>query len=392
MTEADHGAALIRKRARGARRVELEALLAEHGSSSLLTADAEGKTAVHHAAECSPHRDSVDLLISCSGGASALEAKCELDMLPIHWACKRNPSIGVIQLLIELGGDDTLQARDIMHCLPVHHAAQANANAEVVQHLVEKGGNGMLSATDAMGMLPIHLAGDNTKEVYQRLASASPRTLVARDTHGNRAKHAEVDSAEMLSSLQHVNESVRSATVEQVRETIQEFSPQKRLSPRTPGTPRVVEAAEAAEADTSVPILMPWESADEQGLLPLHHAVQHNVHVDAVQLLLDEAGGPAVLTEKTAHGLLPIHLAARSNTSPEVMKFLIQEGGRDTLDVRDHAGKLPLHHAAECNASPAAFRVLLLAGGLGALRVKDNHNRGMYTLQSPPQLDFQGGV
>lgn len=112
---------------------------------------------------------------------------------------------------------------------------------------------------------------------------------------------------------------------------------------------------------------MPWESADEQGMLPLHHAVQHNMHVDAVQLLIDEAGGPAALSEKTEHGLLPIHLAARSNTSPEVITFLIEEGGRDTLDVRDHAGKLPLHHAAECNTSPAAFRVLLFEGGLGAL-------------------------
>ena len=260
MAEADGGsAALLRKRVRGARRVELEALLAEYGDSLLFTADADGKTLIHHAAEGNPYRDSLDLLVSRAGGARALEAKCELDMLPIHWACKRNPSVGVIQLLIELGGAETLKTRDIMLMLPVHHAAQANANAEVVQHLVEKGGSEMLNATDAMGMLPIHLAGDNRKEVYQRLASASPLTLVARDGHGNRAKHSEVDSAGMLSSLQQVNEQVRSGTVEQVRETIQEFSPQKRLSPRTPGTPPGATGApeEEQEVDESAAALVP---------------------------------------------------------------------------------------------------------------------------------------
>lgn len=193
---------LVLERARGARVDELTELLRKHAEHEPLgAADDHGKTALHHAAEANPHVGSVKLLIERSA-PDALSVKCDLEMLPIHWACKLNTSMRVIELLVDQGGAEALNARDIMHMLPIHHAAHRNANPEVIKHLVVKGGPEMLAAQDAMGMLPIHLAGDNSKEAYNALAVASPKTLTDRDAFGNMARHDDVDTTEILSPQQ----------------------------------------------------------------------------------------------------------------------------------------------------------------------------------------------
>ena len=76
---------LVRERARSACKDELLDLLGKYEEHQLLTtADECGKLPLHHAAEANPHVDSVELLIDRNN--ATLNEKCDLEMLPIHWA------------------------------------------------------------------------------------------------------------------------------------------------------------------------------------------------------------------------------------------------------------------------------------------------------------------
>lgn len=64
---------------------ELLDLLGKYEEHQPLTAKDEfGKLPLHHAAEANPHVGSVKLLIDRNN--AALSEKCDLEMLPIHWA------------------------------------------------------------------------------------------------------------------------------------------------------------------------------------------------------------------------------------------------------------------------------------------------------------------
>ena len=76
---------LVRDRARSAGVDELMDLLDKYEEHQPLTAaDEYGKLPLLYAAEANPHYDSVKLLIDRNN--ATLNEKCDLEMLPIHWA------------------------------------------------------------------------------------------------------------------------------------------------------------------------------------------------------------------------------------------------------------------------------------------------------------------
>lgn len=85
----------------------VQALVDKHVAHQVLAAaDEFGKLPLHHAAEANPHVGSVQLLIDCN--EAALGEKCDLEMLPIHWAW-------CVRLLVSSADSAQARAHSLLH-------------------------------------------------------------------------------------------------------------------------------------------------------------------------------------------------------------------------------------------------------------------------------------
>eukprot|EP00984_Skeletonema_dohrnii_P000360 scaffold120_cov134-Skeletonema_dohrnii-CCMP3373.AAC.3 len=94
---------------------------------------------------------------------------------------------------------------------------------------------------------------------------------------------------------------------------------------------------------------------DGNGQLPLHTAVQNNVRLGSIKLLVK--GNPSAVQSPDNSGLLPLHVACVHHYSASVIQYLI---GLDTttLDAVDREGNTALHLA--CGSARHEFIALLL--------------------------------
>eukprot|EP00984_Skeletonema_dohrnii_P023519 scaffold12609_cov132-Skeletonema_dohrnii-CCMP3373.AAC.4 len=94
---------------------------------------------------------------------------------------------------------------------------------------------------------------------------------------------------------------------------------------------------------------------DGNGQLPLHTALQNNVRLGSIKLLV--TGNPAALQSPDNSGTLPLHVACEHHDSPSVVQYLI---GLDTatLDAADREGNTALHYACR-SAQYDMIRLLL---------------------------------
>ena len=83
---------------------------------------------------------------------------------------------------------------------------------------------------------------------------------------------------------------------------------------------------------------------DDNGRLPLHRALQNNVRLGSIKLLVK--GNLHALHSPDNSGAFPLHIACQHNDSATVVKYLI---GRDTatLDAVDRDGNTALHCACQ---------------------------------------------
>eukprot|EP00984_Skeletonema_dohrnii_P034578 scaffold33595_cov95-Skeletonema_dohrnii-CCMP3373.AAC.3 len=81
---------------------------------------------------------------------------------------------------------------------------------------------------------------------------------------------------------------------------------------------------------------------DEMGRLPLHRALQNNVRLGSIKLLVK--GNPSAIRNFDQSGVIPLHLASRHHDSAAVIQYLV---GLDTttLDAVDREGNTALHYA-----------------------------------------------
>jgi len=83
-------------------------------------------------------------------------------------------------------------------------------------------------------------------------------------------------------------------------------------------------------------------TADDNGRLPLHIALQNNVMLGSIKLFVK--GNPAALQYSDNGGALPLHIACQHHYSASVIQYLI---GLDTttLDAADRGENTALHYA-----------------------------------------------
>ena len=81
---------------------------------------------------------------------------------------------------------------------------------------------------------------------------------------------------------------------------------------------------------------------DGNGQLPLHRALQNNVRLSSIQLIVK--GNPSAIRTFDRGGLVPLHIACQHHDSTDVVRYLVE---LDTaiLDTVDWDGNTALHHA-----------------------------------------------
>ncbi len=94
---------------------------------------------------------------------------------------------------------------------------------------------------------------------------------------------------------------------------------------------------------------------DENGQLPLHRALQYNVRLGSIKLLVK--GNHHALQSPDNSGALPLHMACQHHDSASVIRYLV---GLDTstLEVVDTDGNSALHYA--CRGARLEIIALLL--------------------------------
>jgi len=81
---------------------------------------------------------------------------------------------------------------------------------------------------------------------------------------------------------------------------------------------------------------------NENGLLPLHIALQNSVRLGSIKLLVK--GYPLAVQSPDDSGALPLHVACQHHYSASVIQYLV-ELDTTTLDTADHEGNAALHYA-----------------------------------------------
>ena len=94
---------------------------------------------------------------------------------------------------------------------------------------------------------------------------------------------------------------------------------------------------------------------DDNGQLPLHMALQNNVRLGPIKLLVK--GNPDALQSPDNNGALPLHTACQRHHSTNVIQYLV-ELDTTTLDAFDRDGNTALHYA--CRAAKYDTMALLL--------------------------------
>ena len=94
---------------------------------------------------------------------------------------------------------------------------------------------------------------------------------------------------------------------------------------------------------------------DDNGQLPLHTAVQNNVTLGSIKLLVK--GNPAAVQSPDNNGALPLHVACQYHNSTNVIQYLV-ELDNSTLDALDRDENTVLHYACR-DAKYDAIALLL---------------------------------
>ena len=94
---------------------------------------------------------------------------------------------------------------------------------------------------------------------------------------------------------------------------------------------------------------------DEYGQLPLHIALQNNVRLGSIKLLVK--GNPHAVESPDNSGALPLHVACLCHESTSVVQYLI-ELDATTLEAVDEVNDTPLHYAC-CGARYETIALLL---------------------------------
>ena len=111
-------------------------------------------------------------------------------------------------------------------------------------------------------------------------------------------------------------------------------------------------------------------TVDENGWLPLHHALEDNASLGSIKLLT--RAHPAALQVSDQNGVYPLHIAC-SFLSVKVVKYLVELAEVDTLNSIDANNNSPLHYA--CRGGNYDVLKYLLEANVPSVSERNNDSK-----------------
>jgi ankyrin repeat protein len=244
--------------------------------------DRAGMLPLHLACSHNAALDNVELLLHEFNGAI-----CEQDnqgRLPLHAACTNvRVNVELLDLLIT-AYPPALKTFDKSGTLPLHLAIQRKLPEDLILFLIEKEEGAVRTKEASTLMYPLHMAAKTgaSPKLLERLIQIYPKAIDAVDKGGNTVFHVACTYRQL--NLEFAEQLLDTCSYETIRMT------------------------------------------NQNGMLPLHLAVQHRAKMPVLQLLIDHY--PEALTFKDKKGNVPLHLAFQTATEMYVLVRLAQEDHR----------------------------------------------------------------
>ena len=292
-------------------------------------------------------------------------------VLPIHEACRWAVDTDTIQYMLELD-PEIINAEEINDgYLPIHYAAETGmtklielllkfdpdaaskkANDEIGRRLFANGGSRRLPLHLACGALYPNLSS------IQALYDAYPEAILARDRDGD----TPFDHAERNQPVQALNDAYPEVYLLWDRFGRTPLD----LAGIHPAIDFLQTQLEYAEQSRNTAFMT---TVDENGWLPLHHALEDNASLGSIKLLM--RSNPAAVQVADQKGVYPLHIACKFS-SVKVVKYLVDLDG-DSLNNVDANKDSPLHYA--CHRGNCDVVKYLLEANVPSVSERNNDNR-----------------
>jgi len=358
--------------------------LLEYFPAAISATDNEGRSPLHLA--CSNENITLDIVqLLIDAAPDSVRTVNNEGLMPLHWLCYNNEvdeivAKEILKLLIEKHPEALRHAGNLGH-LPIHKACM-NRSPEFCRVLIEAyPGSERIASSN--GAWPLHYACfQNNVAVVEYLYHLYPDAINHATTDGGYPIHyainrlskkdnqaAAVDIVKFLldcdpyvklqkyqgrfsplqvACLGEYNDSNIEAGI-QIIKVIYDAHP---------------EAIEVNEITSNIHRYHPrvqtfiygelvyyhqarnhrlMTTLDDNGQLPLHTALQNNVRLGSIKLLVK--GNPTAVQSPDNSGALPLHVACQHHDSASVVQYLLSLSEITPLDAVDRDGNAALHHA-----------------------------------------------
>eukprot|EP00984_Skeletonema_dohrnii_P015429 scaffold6665_cov78-Skeletonema_dohrnii-CCMP3373.AAC.6 len=285
--------------------IKILKLLLQKYPESIRHAENKGRLPIHVASIMSKPSEFCRVLIEAYPGSEQIGVN---DLLPLHFACMNNTAATVeyfYGLYPDAINHETRKGMYPIHLAICGLSTQAEAAVDIVKILLECDPNVILQKV--AGALPPLVWALMLKHKDTNIGAALEAIEIMYDAHPEA-----IEDDNFLASFQPFHQQIRAFCTSQLV-----YSRQAR-DHRLMTTP------------------------DDNGQLPLHTALQSNVRLGSIKLLVK--GNPPAVQSTDNSGSLPLHIACAHYDSASVVQFLI---GLDatTLDAVDHDNNTALHYA-----------------------------------------------
>ncbi|KAK1734101.1 ankyrin repeat domain-containing protein [Skeletonema marinoi] len=302
--------------------------------------------------------------------------------MPLHYLCKNENDRKAMQIfkLLTEKCPEAIRHADNNGCLPIHYAC-AERCPEFCRVLIEVY-PGSERITDGNGLLPLYLAcANNTIATVEYLYKLYPDAINHATVRGHYPIHTAImgtsrrdDPIAAVGIVKYLLEFDSDVTLQrgEGKKSLLHFACHREYTDSNihAGLEIIEEIydayPEAIEDDTIASNIHRYHqqeqsflngesvysrqaknfrqmmTPDDNGQLPLHTALQHNVRLGSIKLLVK--GNPSAIRNIDINFALPLHVACQHHSSAAVIQYLV---GLDTsiLDAIDRQGNTALHYA-----------------------------------------------